>query len=325
MAVRGSNTVHENEEALNKAITTDDLGEGGTMPRAVFDEFYLQVQEEADLLDMVRTEDIDRDQSRIPKLGVGERQRQGQDEATEPDSYSSIQTDFVDINTEKGSVYWDLTPEDLTNNPEGDQLADRVISLMSNRFSIDTQDLAVNGDESGSGFVTQNDGWLTYIQNNGGNTFAWESEDDSGTVTSDPIDTDLFNQAIMEMPDRFLGRTDPVFFASEKQLHSYRNEVGGTDSDAAMAVLMSGSDLTPFEYDIVAPTSWPDDQVLFTDPMNLVYAIQRNVEMSIVTGTDKTHEQDLEARYALHAKDDFVVEETEGAVLATNVASPTSS
>lgn len=324
MAVRSSNTVVENEEALERVITTDDLGEGGTMPREVFDEFYTQVQEEAELLNMVRTEPVNQDQSRIPKLGVGERQRQGQSEATEPNSYATIQTDFVDINTEKGSVYWDLTPEDLDNNPEGDALADRILELMSNQFGIDTQDLAVNGDESGSGFVTQNDGWLTYALNNGAPNLAWESDDGSGTITADPINTELFNQMIMNMPDRYLGRTDPVFFTSRKQLHSYRNEVGGADSDAAMAVLMSGSDLTPFEYDIVAPTAWPNDQVLFTDPMNLVYALQRNADVNVVMDTDKTHEQDLEARYAIHAKDDFVIEETDGVVIATGVQDPTS-
>lgn len=319
-----STSRRENEEALAK-ITTDDLDPGGTMPRQVFDQFYVEVQESAELLDEVRTVEVDVDQNRIPKLSVSERQRRGQNEGEGPSEYGSVSTDFVDIDTQKGSVYWDLTKETLNENVEGENLADRLLSLMSQQFAVDTQELGIIGDESsGTAFLAQNNGWLTFAESNGMPAYDHQADDGSGTMVDQPINTELFNQMLLTMDDRYLERTDPVFLVSRKQLQSYRNSLTGTESDAAYMALMGSNDLTPFEYDIVAPSMWPDDRAMFIDPNLLVYALQRDVDVSVVEGTDKTHEEDLVARYAIHAKDDFVIEETDAGVLATGLQPPMS-
>ena len=95
-----------------KNITTGDLGDGGTLPREMFDEFFQEVQDQAALLDRIRTVPVGRSKTRIPKIGVGERLRRGQDEDTAgTDQSDEVSTGFIDIDCEKGSVYWSLTRE----------------------------------------------------------------------------------------------------------------------------------------------------------------------------------------------------------------------
>lgn len=317
-----------NHESL-KTITTDDLAPGGIMPREVFDEFFQEVQNSSELLSRVRTEDVANESTRIPKLGVGERLRRAQSENTTI-AEVGVNTDYVDIDCVKGSVYWSLTKEDVENAVSGEALADTVFDMMTQQFSVDTEDLAVNSDETADDgatptedqlFLGQNNGWLNLAENGSMPTYAHDSIGD-GSGAAQPINVELFNRLIMDMPSKYLDRSDPVFLTSRNQVQSFRNSLAGTESESAFMMLAGESDLTPFDYDVVGTSLWPDDKLMFTDPQNLIYAIFREVETDVVTDTDKTHENDLYARYAIRAKDDFAIEDQNAGVLATDIASP---
>lgn len=317
--------VEQNQDAL-KTITTDDLGTGGILPRQMFREFFEEIQNQSVLLDRVRTETIASEKTRLPKLGVGERLRRAQSENTSI-AEVGVNTGYVDIDAIKGSVYWSLTKEDIENNPVGENLADRVFNMMAEQFAVDTEDLAINGDEAADDvatptedelFIGQNNGWIKQAQNNGMPVY---SHTDANGV-SQPMNVAMFNEAIMQMPSKYLDRTNPIFICSRNNMQGFRNDLAGTESDAAWMMLSGDSDLTPFDYDVVSTSMWPDDKVMFTDAQNLLYAIFREVETSVVRDTDMTHENDLYARYAIRAKDDFQIEDENAGVLITDVASP---
>lgn len=301
------------QDSLNK-ITTGDLGDGGTLPREMFDEFFTEVQDESAVLDRVRTVPVGRSKTRIPKIGVGERLRSGQDENS-TQSESGVNTGHIDIDCEKGSIYWSLTRETVEENPEREDLADTILSLMANQWAVDTEDLGFVGDESGSGFETQNDGWLTILNAESGPEFDYT--DDSGNDQA--ISTAMFNGAIQTIEPKYL-RADPVFFANSQQVQAYANNLTEREDGLGATVLMGDSDLTPFGYDIVGSAMVPEGEAVFTPAQNLIYA-QRydDLRVEVLTESDEVFDNDLWAKYKIVGKDDFGVEDANAAVHITGI------
>jgi len=305
------------KDSLNK-VTTGDLGTGGTLPREMFDEFFTEVQAQAELLDRVRTVPVGRSKTRIPKLGVGERQRRGQDEDTAPASEETVNTDFVDIDCEKGSVYWSLTRETVEENPEREDLADTIFSLMSQQWAVDTEDLGVNGDESDAdAFINQNDGWLTIASARGMPTYS--HTDANGNPQ--PVRSDLFHEAIQTMEDKY-ERMGPIFVMSSSQVQEYAFHLTERESGLGDSVLFGDSELTPFDYDVLGLPTMPDTEALFTPAQNLIYALRYDVRVEVLQESDEVFDNDLFAKYKIVGKDDFEIEDENAGVHITDIAAP---
>lgn len=299
-----------------KQITTGDLGPGGTLPRKMFDEFFREVQDRVELLNRVRTVPVGRDKTRIPKIGVGERLREGQAENT-PQTESGVTTDYVDLDCEKGSIYWTLTRETVEENPEREDIADTIMTMMSRQWGVDTEELAINGDEDGTGWVTQNDGWLTIASERGMPTYV--HTDASGDPL--PVRSDLFHETIQTMESKY-ERMNPIFIMSKRQVQSYAFHLTERESGLGDAVLFGDSDLTPFNYDVLGIATMPDTQALFTPPQNLIYALRYDVRMNILQESDEIFDNDLYAKYKIVGKDDFEIEDENAGVLITNMQAP---
>jgi hypothetical protein len=298
-------------------VTTGDLGTGGTLPREMFDEFFTGVQAQAELLDRVRTVPVGRSKTRIPKIGVGERLRRGQDEDTTQDE-DGVNTDYVDIDCAKGSVHWSLTRETVEENPEREDLADTILSLMSNQWAVDTEDLGVNGDESDAdAFLNQNDGWLQIASARGMPTYA--HTDSSGNPQ--PVRSDLFHEAIQTMEDKY-KRADPIFVMSDTQVQEYSFHLTERESGLGDAVLFGDSELTPFDYDILGLPTMPDTEALFTPAQNLIYALRYDVRIDVLQESDEVFDNDLFAKYKIVGKDDFEIEDENAGVHITDIAAP---
>lgn len=302
----------ENTEAMQKIDTTELSG--GVLPEDLFDQFFQEVQDESVVLDMVRTVSMPRENMRIPKIGVGERLRTAQDEGTSI-TEASATTDSVPMSSEKASIYWSLTSESVEDVV--DDVPNIVMDKMTRQFAVDTEDLGFNGDEAGTGFVTQNDGWITLATARGSPTY---SHDDAGTPL--PIDSDMFNGAIQALESKYL-RADPAFFLNTKQLQAYAHNLTERQTGLGDAVLFGDSDLNPFGYDLVGSAMVPEDQAIFTPPSNLIYGLHRDVEVDVLEQSDDIHDQDLFAKYATRVRDDFQIEDENGLVLVTNIETVT--
>jgi len=302
-----------------KQITTGDLGDGGTLPRGMFDEFFTEVQDQSVVLDRVRTVPVGRSKTRIPKIGVGERLRQGQDEnTTGTDQSDAVNTDYVDIDCEKGSIPWKLTRETVEENPERENLADKILSLMSQQWAVDTEDLAFVGDESDTGFVAQNNGWLKIAADRGSPIYHHDDAGD-GTGTAQPVDNSLFHETIQTTDSKYL-RADPVFMVNTKQMQEYMNTLVGREDGLGAQVLLGESDVNPFGYDIVGTPMVPEDQALFTPAQNLIYALRYDdVRVEVLQQSDEVFDNDLYAKYKIVGKDDFEIQDENGVVLVEGV------
>ena len=320
-----SRTLESNAQALRESISTEDFEGGGVMPTTVFDDFQRQVIGGTPLLDAVRTETISSPKTRIPMFGVGERQRRGQAPGA-TGAKADVTSDHIEIEAEKGAVYWGLEREVVENYENGEELADYILDRMSDQFGVDTQELAVRGNEDSAtgdadldGFLRQNDGWIKIAQERGMATYSHVD----GSGVSQPINDSVFAALRQEIDEKYVERSDPVYIMASAQLQEYREALSQQYDSAGFQVLMGDNDLTPFSYPVMAVPGWPTDKMMFTDPENLIYALFREVEVEVLRQSDETFDNDLYAKYALRAKDDFQVENVDAGALATDIAAPT--
>jgi len=304
----------KNEDALEKLDTTAMAG--GVLPRDLFEQFYQKVVDEANIMDVIRTEDLPRQKMALPRISVGERQREAASEGTGTSSDANVSTDQIDMDVEKGVLSYDLTRESVDDTV--DNVDETVLNMLARQFAVDTQDLGINGDSTGSGFVAQNDGWLK-ILNDRADTNVY---DHANSGTPQPVNTELFNQAIQTMPNKYLrsDRFEPMFFMNMNQLQAYRDDLADRNDPLGSAVIFGDEDITPFSYDVRGVAAWPEDQVVFTHPENFIYGLYDEVEIRVLDDTDKVAENDLFARYFMRVRDDFQIEDEEAAVLVKGVA-----
>jgi len=110
-----NNARQQNQRAMQKD-TIDTAGDlsGGQFPRRLFDEFFQQVQEEARLLDRIRTESLGFNQQAIPQIGVGERLMQQVNEGDSvADNFETASTGQVDLDVKKTVIPYELTQESV--------------------------------------------------------------------------------------------------------------------------------------------------------------------------------------------------------------------
>lgn len=324
--------VADNQEALEK-LSRDSLGTGGVLGPEEFDTFLTEAQEEASLLGRVRTYPVNREKTDIGKLGIGEKHRRPQTEDQSGGGTISTNVTTIQIDTEKASVYWYLTKEMVEDNPEREQLAQKILNLAQRRWAIDTQDIAINGDTdratgaaagSDDEFYGQNDGWLALAADRGMPTYDNQEDlTDDSTVnpTDQPVDEETFHRAIQLIGPEY-DRGNLAFMMSRRQLQEFKFSQITRQTPLGDAFLSGNADANPFGYDILAPAMWPDDKAMLTDPNNLIYAPYRSMEIDVLTESDEIHAKDLYAKYALRVRDDFQIEEEEAGVLITGLEAP---
>lgn len=303
----------DNEKALEKFDSTDLSG--GVMPRDLFEDWYQRVQDTARLMNMVRTEILPRPKMEIARIGVGTRMRRGADEVTGDAGDATVNTDGIQMDAEKGTLAWDLQREAVEDTIG--QVDEIVLDKMAMQWAIDTQDLGVNGDEADAdAFINQNDGWLQIL--------ADRTDTNTYDHAGGAIDTSLFHEARAALPNRFKRSGDiqePVYMMNLSHIENYEYDLTQREDPLGAAVLFSDDDITPFNYDVYGFAAWPEDTALLTYPENLIYGVWRETEVEVLDATDKTAENDLFARYFMRTRDDFQVEDEEGAVLINNLPS----
>lgn len=300
----------QNEKALDKFDTSDMAG--GVLPRDLFESWYQKVVDSAAMLENARTETLPRPQMDLPRISVGERMRRGSPEGSGNDGQGDVNTDAVSLDVEKGTLAYDLSRE-AVDDTLGD-VDEIVLDMLARQFAVDTQDLGINGDtDATDDFLSQNDGWIKQLET---------SEDTNEYDHMDAaVDTSMFDEAIQTMPNKYLrsDRFQPRIYMNENKVQQYRMHLTEREDPLGSAVIFGDSDITPFSYDVVGVAAWPEDQAVFTHPGNFIYGLYDEVEIRVLTETDKVAENDLFARYFMRVRDDFAMEDEEAAVHITGI------
>lgn len=306
------NARETNQRAMHKT-TTSDFSAGGMLNRQQFNEFFLEVQDSAQVLDQIRAVPRDDKNGQIDKLGVGTRILRSATEATAAASKETPDTGKVDYDTVKVEVPWDVSSEVVEDTIEQAGTADKLVQMFSNQFAVDSEDLGFNGDTtSADPFEAINDGWIVKAEAEGAAAY-----DHLGAT----INTDLFEELLASIPPKY--RRDPEglkFLMSLDQKQAYKQSLVDRSTSAGDAMLMTNQEPTPYGFEIETPVGFPSDRVMLTDPRNLIWVVQRDMKMRFTDEGAKVVENDLFGIYNMLSRTDYVVEDGGGVALANNVA-----
>ena len=311
-----TNPQTQNERALEKVTTADFTGAGLLSPEQ-FDEFFREVQDQSQILGDVRQESVTAPSGELPKIGVGERLLQAANEGT-AGTNQNVNTSQIPFQTTKLSLPWELTTESVRETIEGEGTARTIMEMFAAQFAVDLEDLAVNGDETGTGFVALNDGWLALAGSRGAPTY----DHTDGAGTAQAVNKGLFSSMLQSLDAKYKRDNGLVFLMAQSQKEAFKEYLTDRSTGAGDNMLLTGDEPTPYGYEILCPVNFPEDQVLLTRPNNLMYMIQRDVEMRQATTGSEVTKRDLYAIYNMLAKIDFQIEDENAMVLGSGLAAP---
>lgn len=282
----------------------------------------------------VRTERISGETAELTRMAVGTRLLRVATEAVDDGVNVGAAFGKVSISTTKFRLDWELSREALEDGIEGEALEDHVARLMAGQVANDLEDYAINGDSTKAGDIGLGgiDGWskraaaTAHVVDAGGDTL-------SRTVLSNMIKA---------MPRKGMQqRRNLKFFASsnavqdlldaEAQIAFNADQIGTSAADHVSGPLgytapriygQSIQEVPLFEdtrvgsYSGTGSTDAAHSQVWLTDPKNLIWAVQREVQVyrEFVPKKDSTE-------FTLYCRVGTNIESPENFVVAENVRS----
>ena len=245
----------------------------------------------------VRTERIKGETAEVTRMAVGERLLRVATEAVDDGVNVGAAFGKISISTTKFRLDWEISTEALEDGLEGDALEDHIMRLMSNQVANDLEDYAINADlsKTDNPSLSAFDGWaktasrIGHVVDAGGNT----------------LDRTVLSQMIKAMPRKGKqNRAELKFFASsnaiqdlldsEAQIALEANQTG-TDSGGHVAGPLGYSAPRLYGQSVQEVPLFRDDragtytgagasdevhsQVWFTNPKNLIWAVQREVQV----------------------------------------------
>lgn len=307
-----------NQEVIQKAdIALSDLATAGKLNPEQTDRFIRVLIDQPTLLNVVRTVAMGAPQMKINKIGFGSRILHPAVSAVpladnlraKPDlgqvtldtkeviAEVNIPYDVIEDNIERGNVN---TP--LQTGAGG--IHQTIVDLIAERAALDLEELGIQGDTTNVGdpYLALQDGYLKLATANVVNV---------GGV----YDKAAVKQALKTMPTRYLrNRSAMSHFVSvdneteiRDQYGSRQTALGDQQLQGLLPVYVYGSRITPVAL-------MPGANGLFTDPMNLIFGIQRNIMIE--------YTKDIRARVfviVLTARIDFAIEEINAVVKYTGI------
>ena len=335
-------TREENLNSLEKSpIDTVDL-DGAQLPRDLFERFIERTQEESEMLEMVRVEDLPRKEMGVPKVGVPELSGETRDEDGNRPETSDAETGVVEYNV-TGQYYfikYDLKEDAVENTiTSADEVADLILDHFERAWANDVQNIGINAGREGSSIPASLDetfdGWIAIADGSDTDSDRIGIDADGETVDTmpayvhtdaeaepQPVNTELFNNMIQTVPERFRDPDEQVFLMSKSQVQRYHFELTGREDGLGVAVLQGDNDVTPFDYDIVGVSYWPDDRAMLINPEQLSYGLYEGLEITQITESDKTMDEALHSRNLMEGQFDFQIEELQSGAIADGIEEP---
>lgn len=150
-----------------------------------------------------------------------------------------------------------------------------IAQIIATAFGNDSNDLFWNGDESSSDpFININDGLLKLLQ------FSQDADITDRDLTAAGVTTnsEAMNDLLQQMPDKFLGRTDHVFWAAVTFAQKYAESVSARETQLGDQVLVQGFPaLRYFGIPVVPETHIASAarRLILTPTSNLFWGVQR--------------------------------------------------
>lgn len=210
--------------------------------------------------------------------------------------------DVLEDNIERGNI----NAAQANGNAGG--LMDTVLGMIAEQAALDLEEWALLGDTASSDtYLKMNDGWLKRAA--GGHTGSFEN----GKMSKDAIKT-----SILALPPQYLRNKSLMRnFISHANETELRDTYATRQTALGDANLQNSNDITVFGTRVTPAALMPENKLLFTNPLNLLFGIQRKITVE--------YAKDIRTRefiIVLTLRCDAQIEETDASVLLTGVTTP---
>jgi hypothetical protein len=258
-----------------RALDTGLFATGGALPAEVRDAFIDFVIEQQATLSRVVTIRMNAPQGHTDELRVSTRALRAATEGVAPTPADSVTTARRTLNTVETILGEDITMTLLEDNIERAGAEGHIARIIATAFGNDSNDLVWNGDDASSDpFISINDGYLKLLQNSQNSDITDVDLTAAGVTTG----TAAMQELLQAMPDKFLGRTDHVFWAAVSFAQKYAEEVSARETQLGDQVLIQGFPaLRYFGIPLVPETHIASAarRLILTPTSNLFWGIQR--------------------------------------------------
>ena len=220
-----------------------------------------------------------------------------------------IPYDVMEDNIERATTASNELPN---TGPAG--LRQTIIDLIAERAALDIEELGllgstsyISGDSDEQAYLSQFNGWLNIAQTRGN---VYDAQGAS-------ISKSIFKQGLKSMPSQYQRNKVALnHFVSVNNETEYRDTLADRGTALGDQMTQGTSPTYAFGSPVVPVALMPETGGLFTDPLNLIFGIQRQVSMEF--------DKDITARVyviVLTARFAFQIEEAAAIVAYSNIAS----
>lgn len=223
-------------ELLQKVVDTVlvSAGGGGLLNAEQADRFIDYMWDETTLSKEAREIRLRADTRDIDRINLGTRIARKATEGVDDSENAKPSFTKITVTTSKLRLDWELTTESLEDNIAGDDLEDHVARMMATQFGNDLEDLAINGDTASTDpLLSAFDGYRKRGKSRG----TWVA----ATTPSDGLTKEVFNQALKEVPRKYLARKgDLKFYTSAGLIQDFLNNLANRETDLGDNVWFGG-------------------------------------------------------------------------------------
>lgn len=304
-----------NQELIQKTdMVLADLAAGGLLNPEQTDHFIRTLIDQPTILATCRTVAMSSPEMKINKIGFGSRILQAAVEDTYATSTVLPNLGQVQLNTTEVIAEIHITYDVLEDNIERGNvnvplqtgaggLHQTIVDLIAERAALDLEEQAINGNTASTdSFLAQQNGFLQLATANVANI--------NGAFDKNAVKT-----ALKTMPTRYLrNRAALKHFVSVDNETEIRDQFGSRQTAQGDAYIQGNGPITVFGSGVIPVALMPGTTGLFTDPMNLIFGVQRNIQIE--------YDKDIRARtfiIVLTARVAYAIEEVNALVKYTGL------
>jgi len=269
--------IHDDSAELSRKadLALSDLASGGLLSAEQSNTFFRNLIDQPTILQDARTIQMSRPSLEINKIGFGSRilkpasQTAGSRSLSLSDR-SKPDTGKLELNTKEVIAEVRLPYETLEDNIERGSMENTLIQLIAERAALDLEELIVQGDTaSDDTYLGLMEGMLELTTTN------------TVDAANAGIAPSVFSNAIKALPTRYRRNKRAMrFYTSHDVEQDYRLAVssrqGGNLGDATLA---GDAPLSVFGVPLRGIAMMPDTNMIFVNPANVIFGIQRNVRI----------------------------------------------
>lgn len=274
----------DNNEIVEKTITSSDLLNGGTLNSVQQTEFVKLVKDFSKLLGMIRFERMPRPLFDVDKIHIGEPVTESVDENTDTGNTSKAKFNQVQLIAQKLRSAWNQTTESFQGNIEQNKLEQTLMEMMMTRISTDLELLAMRGDSSIGAPSTPLERLLSRLD-------GWDLQTDSAHIVDadgSVISKGLLSQMLRSMPKDFLNdRASLRWLVADSIWQDWVDLL----SDRGTAVgdrALQGEAIAPFGIPMIPVPSIPDDKPVTVQVATSAFVVGDEFDPFVFTSTNKT-------------------------------------